>query len=92
MPSDRIEPPFHSQLELFPHVGIRPTIAMQRGDTYVTQCAWCGLLVCASTKVKLGRCPHPHPEERGWWKQRLPVGPFFDPLDRDSPPPPSISL
>lgn len=71
------------QLELLPDVVIRPTIAMQRGESFVTQCSWCGLLVCADRKVPLGDCPacsssatRPAAYRHSWWEQDFPVGPF----------------
>ncbi|MEQ1573075.1 MAG: hypothetical protein ABL993_02405 [Vicinamibacterales bacterium] len=70
------------QGELFPtEVTLRPTIAMQRGDSFVVQCSYCGLLVCAARKVALGDCPacpgnRPADYEHSWWRQDLPVGPF----------------
>jgi len=72
-----------AQGELFPGlVEIRPTIAMRRGDSFVAQCSWCGLLVCADRKDELGDCPactdrRPAGCRHSWWGQELPVGPFI---------------
>lgn len=74
------------QGELFPEtVQIRPTIAMQAGESFVAQCSWCGLLVCAEKKAPLGDCPacssssaRPVAYPHSWWAQDLPVGPFID--------------
>lgn len=68
------------QYSLFPDAECVPTIAMRRGETHVSQCAWCGLLVCSSTKVKLGPCPAcQHPT---WWPQRSDTGPFRPASDK----------
>jgi hypothetical protein len=56
------------------HLSLFPTIAMQRGDTAVHQCAQCGLLCVATTARKLGLCPSCGGGE--WWRQEFPVGPF----------------
>lgn len=74
----------YEQLELLPDVVQRPTISMEQGETFVSQCSWCGLLVCAARVVPLGDCPacsSSRPTLRagyrhGWWGQTLPVGPF----------------
>lgn len=64
------------QGELFPLEVLQvPTIAMQRGEDFVTQCSHCGLLVCASREpVPLGACPACGCSH--WWEQELDVGPF----------------
>lgn len=70
------------QGELFPAaVVLKPTIASSRGETYVAQCSWCGLLICADHGAKLGDCPacpssRPEGYRQSWWRQDLPVGPF----------------
>lgn len=66
----------NEQGEFFPEeVVLEPTIAMARGEAFVSQCAWCGALLCASREVKLGLCPACGVDD-GWWEQMLPVGPF----------------
>ena len=58
-----------------PGIELRPTIAMQRGDAHVTQCAQCGLLVYVPLRrANLGACPSCGGST--WWRQHLPVGPF----------------
>lgn len=71
------------QGELFPEmVVLEPTISMERGDTYVAQCSWCGLLVCADRKYPLGECPacrdhRPAGYRHSWWEQEsVNTGPF----------------
>ncbi|OJT27309.1 hypothetical protein BO221_04815 [Archangium sp. Cb G35] len=67
-----------AQLELFPaDVEVVATRAMQRGETHVVQCSWCGLLVCAARAVELRPCPACD-KWGGWWVQTLPVGPFLE--------------
>jgi hypothetical protein len=75
------------QLSLFPDISVRPTIAMQRGDSFLAQCGYCGLLVCVpgvgvdgthrgATNVRqLGPCPSCR-RDQGWWQQEPGVGPF----------------
>lgn len=75
------------QLSLFPDISVRPTIAMQRGDSFISQCGYCGLLVCvpgrgidgthrgASRPAELGTCPSCG-RDQGWWQQEPGVGPF----------------
>lgn len=80
-----------AQGELFPTaIEIRPTISMQAAESFVTQCSWCGLLVCAEEKVELGDCPacssssaRPAAYVHSWWRQELPVGPFAAAGSRD---------
>jgi hypothetical protein len=69
------------QLELPLDIEIRPTISMQRGESRVDQCSWCGLLVCHQ-KRKLGACPACGSER--WWPEKRPsldgahwCGPFY---------------
>jgi ribosomal protein L37AE/L43A len=73
------------QLELFPDVTLKPTIAMQRGESFVFQCDQCGTLLCipsSSTrstlirqvKRELGSCPRCGKPK--WSHVELGVGPF----------------
>lgn len=54
---------------------ITPTIAMQRGEQVVHQCAWCGAVVVwhqGGFRTALKDCPACD-RNQGWWEQRLPV-------------------
>ena len=66
------------QLDIFTSMGIEPTIAMRRGDAYLSQCAQCGTLVAVPSPPKpneLGACPMCG--EAKWWRQDYhSVGPF----------------
>lgn len=70
------------QALLFPIDGvrIRPTIAMRRGRSYITQCGWCGLVAMVTSSAssaapsKLGACPSCGHGE--WWFQGRSVGAF----------------
>lgn len=61
-------------------LALDPTPAMVAGESYVTQCAWCGLLACVVGGIEkpapktIGACPACGRTE--WWRQELPVGPF----------------
>lgn len=74
-----------------PAVPLRPTIASERHEQYVAQCANCGTLVCVSGTsdgrttcivANLGACPACR-SRSGWWQQRLPVGMFGEPDEPD---------
>ncbi len=62
---------------------LEPTIAMERGDSYVAQCAYCGLLAAVPGPMRdeklntatLGDCPRCQ-SDHGWWNATEPVGPF----------------
>jgi hypothetical protein len=58
------------QLELFPDIELRLTPAMAAGDSWVTQCAQCGVLVCVPSfgPKNLGACPAC--AGCTWWHQR----------------------
>jgi uncharacterized paraquat-inducible protein A len=62
---------------------IEPTISMERGDAFVSQCNYCGLLVCvpgsATGHRRLAGCPSC--DKQSWSRQSLPVGPFKKDLD-----------
>lgn len=73
-------------------VQLQTTEGIRRSDDYVAQCAWCGLLVCASHKPLGGRAPDalvklnksglgacPACGGQQWWQQELCVGPFHCP-------------
>jgi predicted RNA-binding Zn-ribbon protein involved in translation (DUF1610 family) len=65
----------YAQGELFPtDVVHEPTIAERAGDSIVTQCARCGLLVCAAARFTLGPCPAC--SNSTWWRQDPNTGPF----------------
>jgi NAD-dependent SIR2 family protein deacetylase len=57
-------------------VVLTPTIAINRGEAKVAQCAQCGCLVCWAGKEakRLGNCPACG--RATWWGQQLPVGPY----------------
>lgn len=72
----------HLQLGLFSDMELVPTIAMERGSSFVAQCAWCGTLVCVPGRSDgtpapraLGDCPSCR-RDAGWWRQDLNEGPF----------------
>lgn len=69
------------QMELFPDVVVVATPAIAVGESFVAQCSWCGLLVCAAHEVELEDCPACRSSrapgyKHSWWRQELDVGPF----------------
>jgi len=81
------------QLDLFPDLAIRHTIAARRdyGGTLIRQCSNCGLLAAApdagqyKASDQLGACPRCGNE--GWWRQWFGVdgvGAFCRPGDPDA--------
>ncbi len=66
------------QLDIFTAMDLEPTIAMRRGDAYLTQCANCGTLLAVPSPPKrtdIGPCPIC--EGTKWWHQDTDaVGPF----------------
>ena len=71
------------QLELFPTINVRATIALRQESATLSQCAHCGTLVCVPghhidgtpNNHKLTTCPSCG-RDAGWWRQDPGVGPF----------------
>ena len=64
------------QLTLFPDLVIVPTIAMDRGESIVSQCSMCGTLVCIPSGAQNVLGPCPSCGSLRWTRQELGVGPF----------------
>lgn len=78
------------QLALFDDIEFRPTIAMQKGQSFLAQCGWCGVLVCVPSQISgrrkwihdLGDCPScdsKHTKGPRWHGVDLGTGPFQRP-------------